>query len=350
MSARTFDAIVIGDGIIGLASALAVARSGASCAIVGRTVAGAASAASAGLLAPSIGSANEWFRNFMVASRDRYPTWVRWLTERTGRDITLNRLGIIDLSASTAPTAEVLDASTLRSLDPSIGHEGPAVLFRNDGYVDNVQLLAALRIAANAEPAIATVTDQVLRIDPQQVSCTVITQEGLRLDAAVAVVAAGAWSPSIGGIPRAIPVEPVRGQMLQLDGCPLRHAVSLESAYLVPRGGFTLVGSTLERVGFEATTTSAAIEMLHQAAAAAIPALSTARVHGAWAGLRPMTPDGMPLIGRDPDRTSVVYACGHGKNGILLAPITAECVAALVTGAPAEFDLAGVGFERFDHQ
>jgi len=347
MSSRTADAIVIGDGIIGLTSALALAESGASCVVVGRTTTGAASAASAGLLAPSIGSANDAFRSLMLASRDRYPAWVKWLTDRTGRAITLNRLGIIDVSGAVSPTAERLDRSSLHSLEPAIAHEGPAVLFRDDGYVDNVQLLAALRIAARAEARIAMLDDRVVGIDAQRTTCTVDTQERHRLDGAVAIVAAGAWSSTILGIPRPVPVEPVRGQMLQLEGCPLRHAVSLDNAYLVPRGDYTLVGSTLERVGFENATTSAALETLRRTAGSAIPALATASVHSAWAGLRPMTPDGMPLIGRDPARESVVYACGHGKNGILLAPITGECVAALVTGTPMEFDLDHLGIERF---
>src|SRR5207245_9470620 len=93
------DALIIGDGVIALASALAIARSGGSCRILGRSVTGAASSASAGLLAPSIGSAGPEFRSFMIAARDLYPGWVHWLAERTGIEVTLNRLGIIAFDA-----------------------------------------------------------------------------------------------------------------------------------------------------------------------------------------------------------------------------------------------------------
>jgi glycine oxidase len=135
--------------------------------------------------------------------------------------------------------------------------------------------------------------------------------------------------------------------MLQLEGCPIRHALSCEDAYLVPRGDRTLVGSTIEHVGFATATTAAALETLRRAASAVVPGLATAQLHSAWAGLRPVTPDGRPIIGRDPDLPSVIYALGHGKNGVLLAPITAECVTSLVAGGTPPIDIECYGVERF---
>jgi glycine oxidase len=135
--------------------------------------------------------------------------------------------------------------------------------------------------------------------------------------------------------------------MLQLRGSPLSHAVSSSDAYLVPRGDTTLVGSTLERVGFDSTTTTSALERLHAAATAVVPSLADAAVERSWAGLRPMTRDALPIIARDPDLPSVVYACGHGKNGILLAPLTAECVAAIVANGAPPFDLTPFDMQRF---
>jgi glycine/D-amino acid oxidase-like deaminating enzyme len=350
-SESTAEVLVIGDGVIGLATAIAIARAGGSCRLIGRTVPGAASAASAGLLAPSIGNPDDEFRAFMRASRDRYPDWVRWLSERTGVEVTLNRAGIIetgsDLTEADDPDAERLDADALHALEPSLGNGNKAILHHEDGYVDNVRLLAALREAARCEWAIEVVEGRVAGLEPGLEGCRAITEDGRVQRGRTVVLAAGAWSALIAGAPRPIPVEPVRGQLVQLRGCPLSHVVSSPDAYLVPRGESTLVGSTLERVGFDSTTTATALDRLRAAAAAAVPSLARAPMEKGWAGLRPMTPDGLPVIGRDPDLPSVVYACGHGKNGILLAPITAECVAAIVGGSAPPLDVARFGVQRF---
>jgi glycine oxidase len=346
------DALVLGDGIIGLASAIAIARSGGTCRILGRTVPGAASAASAGLLAPSIGVADPAVRSFMVTSRNRYPNWIHWLAERTGIEVTLNRLGIIEIEATQGASdasslnADHLTVEELRALEPSLASSA-ATLHREDGYVDNVRLLAALREAVRCEWSIEVVEGRAALLRPSAAECIVTTEDGRTQRGKTVVIAAGAWTALIAGLPRPIPVEPVRGQMLQLCGSPLTHAVSLPDAYLVPRGESTLVGSTLERVGFDVTTTASALGHLRHAASAALPGLASAEVQNSWAGLRPMSPDGLPLIGRDPEFASLVYACGHGKNGILLAPLTAECTAALAAGERPPMDLTSFSVERF---
>lgn len=350
-TARGADVLVIGDGVIGLATALAVARAGGSCRILGRTVPGAASIASAGLLAPSIGSASESFRAFMRASRDLYPSWVRWLAERTGIEVTLDRSGIIELGGAVAnpgtSSAERLESRVLRELEPSLGATAGALMYPEDGFVDNVRLVAALREALRCEWSIDVGEGRVAAIEPGIQGCRVTTEDGRKQHGTTVVLAAGAWSALIAGAPRPVPVEPVRGQMLQMAGSPLAHAVSTADAYLVPRGDSIIVGSTLERVGFDSTTTISALEHLRVAAAAAVPSLASAKVERSWAGLRPMTPDGMPVIGRDPDLPSVLYACGHGKNGILLAPITADCVAAIAVGAEPPADISPFDVRRF---
>jgi glycine/D-amino acid oxidase-like deaminating enzyme len=347
----TADVLVIGDGVIGLATAIAIARAGGSCRVLGRTTPGAASPASAGLLAPSIGDAEPGFRSFMSASRDRYPAWLHWLAERTGIEVTLDRSGIIaldtDKNTSLRAGIERLDTEALEKLEPALASHAGAVLHCDDGYVDNVRLLDALREAARCEWSIDVVDGRVAAIQPGIDSCVATMEDGRTQHGRAVVLAAGAWIALLVGAPRPVPVEPVRGQMLRLQGSPLSHAVSAGDAYLVPRGGSTLVGSTLERVGFDSTTTPAALERLRVAAVAAAPSLGDASVQGAWAGLRPMTPDARPIIGRDPDLPSVFYACGHGKNGILLAPITAECVAALIAGSPPPLDVSAFDIQRF---
>jgi len=347
----TADVLVIGDGVIGLATAIAIARAGGSCRVLGRNTPGAASAASAGLLAPSIGNAEPEFRSFMSASRDRYPAWLHWLAQRTGIEVTLDRSGIIEVgpekSASAVAGIERLDAAALEKLEPALTSYSSGVLYHDDGYVDNVSLLAALREAVRCEWSIDVVEGRVAAIQPGIDSCDATMEDGRTQHGRAVVLAAGAWIALLVGAPRPVPVEPVRGQMLRLQGAPLLHAVSADDAYLVPRGESTLVGSTLERVGFDCTTTASALERLRLAAIAAVPSLRNAPVESTWAGLRPMTPDARPIIARDPDLPSVFYACGHGKNGILLAPITAECVASLLAGSPPPVDISSFDIQRF---
>jgi glycine/D-amino acid oxidase-like deaminating enzyme len=350
-SKSTADVLIVGDGVIGLATAIAIARAGGSCRILGRTTPGAASAASAGLLAPSIGDAEPGFRAFMSESRDRYPSWLYWLAQRTGIEVPLDRSGIIALEPqeSTRPRerTERLDVTALKKLEPALASQSGAVLYHDDGYVDNVRLLVALREAARCEWSIDVVEGRVAAIQAGVDSCTATMEDGRSQRGRAVVLAGGAWIPLLVGTPRPLPVEPVRGQMLRLQGSPLSHAVSADDAYLVPRGESTLVGSTLERVGFDSATTPAALDRLRLAAVAAVPSLRDAPVESAWAGLRPMTPDARPIIGQDPDLPTVIYACGHGKNGILLAPITAECVSSLVAGGRPPLDISSFDIQRF---
>jgi glycine oxidase len=205
-----------------------------------------------------------------------------------------------------------------------------------------------MRETARCEWAIDVIHARAARVVCGRDGCSIVTEDGREHVGGAVVVAAGAWSPLVDGLPRALHVEPVRGQMLRLHGTPLRHAVSGPDAYVVPRGDSTLVGSTLERVGFDSTTTPSSLARLRAAAVALCPTLAEGGVVDAWAGLRPMTPDGLPLIGQDPEYPWLVYACGHGKNGILLAPLTGECVAALVAGSVPPVDLAPFSVSRFE--
>jgi glycine oxidase len=140
----------------------------------------------------------------------------------------------------------------------------------------------------------------------------------------------------------------MRGQMLALAAAPLTHVVYGPHGYLVPRGGtHTLAGSTMERSGFDASTTDQAIAEIRTMANTLCPSLATAPTAAVWAGLRPVTPDFLPIIGHDPDYPSLLYACGHSRNGVLLAPLTADCVAALAVGEPSPFSLSSFTVDRF---
>jgi glycine oxidase len=164
------------------------------------------------------------------------------------------------------------------------------------------------------------------------------------------VLAAGAWVNGIAGLPRLLPIEPYRGQMFSVaatGAAVLRHVVYGPDAYLVPRGDRVLVGATMERAGFDADTTDEALASIRSGAAAFWPVVSTATTTAKWAGLRPVTPDLLPILGRDPDHPSLIYACGHSRNGILMAPLTGDCVVALVTGDAPPADLSAFGVARF---
>jgi glycine oxidase len=156
------------------------------------------------------------------------------------------------------------------------------------------------------------------------------------------VLAAGAWTPLIAGVGSAISsIQPLRGQMLALEAAPLRHVVCGSSGYLLPRtDGCTVAGGTTEHAGFESVTTQEGLDSIRERAAMLCPELAEAPVHSSWAGLRPATPDLLPIIGADPERPRVIYACGHSRNGILLAPLTAQVVADLIAGKTARHDVS----------
>jgi glycine/D-amino acid oxidase-like deaminating enzyme len=136
--------------------------------------------------------------------------------------------------------------------------------------------------------------------------------------------------------------------MVALDGAPLAHVVYGPRGYVVPRGGESLVGSTMERVGFHPGTTPAGMAAIAAAAAEISPALASLPLSDHWSGLRPVTPDLLPIIGPDPDAPNLLYACGHARNGVLLAPLTGDCVAALAAGAKPAHDLSPFAVTRFD--
>ena len=352
MTSRTADSVIIGHGVIGLSTAYELARAGLSCCLVGAQHEGAASGAAAGLLAPSIGQLSGSVAAFFDASLDLYPALVDTLREFDPELVLLT--GLVEVSTSesgerTLPSgATRLSPADLAALEPSVDATFGGVLHTRDGAVDNVRLVAALRRAVGGEAKVRHISsDPVTRIDVDTDRATVTLESGARLSAANIVLAAGAWPGLIAGLPRALPVSPLKGQMLAVASRALRHPVMGDDVYLVPRGDEIAIGATVEDAGFDVSTTPDAIESLRRAAVRLVPSLAQAGVSRRWAGLRPATPDRLPIIGPDPERPRLIYACGHTKNGILLAPATARAVAALAGGAPAAWDLAPFSINRF---
>ena len=176
----------------------------------------------------------------------------------------------------------------------------------------------------------------------------VIARDG-RYAAPDVVVAAGAWSAMIDGVPRPVAVAPVRGQMAALPwpAGARRAIVYGHGCYLVARGDEAIAGSTMEYVGFRADVSAAGLARVVAGATALCPAFTSASVRRTWAGLRPVTPDGLPIIGAEPRLPGLWYATGHGRNGILLAGITGAIIRQLLTGEPPEEELAAFDPARF---
>jgi glycine oxidase len=163
------------------------------------------------------------------------------------------------------------------------------------------------------------------------------------------VLAAGAWSGRIAGLPRPLSVEPIRGEMAALPWPPDVERAILYSrdCYLVARDGEAVVGSTMEYAGFDASVTSAGLARIMAGAALLAPGLAELEVRRTWAGLRPSTPDGLPILGAEPRLRGLWYATGHGRNGILLAGISALLLRLMLTGQRPTEDLTALRPDRF---
>ena len=338
----TADVLVLGGGIAGLTVALEAARRDLSVILLDTPRPGAASRAAAGMLAPSVEDVPAQMLGAAIAARDHYPSYLSALHDQTGIEVPLDRGGILQLATESdaeslrrraSASAEWLDSAALAAREPALGGHYGALLHPLDGVVDNLVLMDALERAVATTPAIKRVTAEVLSIDADQPSALTPTRG--RFFATRLVLCAGAWAGRIPGLPRRIPVRPVRGQLLRLAQAPVRHVTYGGGGYLVPRGDTILIGATSEEAGFENETSLGGLSALRGIATRAIPALANALVVDHWAGLRPMSLDTHPILGADPESPALVYACGYSRNGILFAPWAAAQLADVLVGAPA---------------
>jgi glycine oxidase len=349
---KTWDAIVVGGGIIGLSLALSLRRHGAQVLMVERGEPGReASHAAAGMLADLDPHTPEQLRPLAVASARLYPEFVHDVQDESGSHVDLRDDGTLyfpDPNASLgAIAAEMTDGEKLKSIEPSLSYTGVAVLLK-ERSVDPRALVAAMVKAARhrgIEMASGSAATELL---VHSGSVFGVKTAKTEFDAPVVVNCAGAWAADFG--PGHPPTKPVKGQMLSLIPSRrslLRHVVRAPGVYLVPRSdGRILVGSTLEDVGFDKRVHPDTIQLLHQRAAELAPELGQARMLEAWAGLRPGTPDGLPILGRG-EVEGYFLATGHYRDGILMAPITAALMTQLIRGVQPEFDLAAFAPARF---
>ncbi len=233
-------------------------------------------------------------------------------------------------------------------IEPALAPQDSPALFLKERSVDPRALTAAaLKTAKNRDVDFSS-GDAVTAVNLSDSQVTGVTTTKTSFLAAKVVNCAGAWSGTLG--PLALPTRPVKGQMLCLampSRTLLKHVIRSTNAYLIPRSdGRLLVGATIEEAGFDKRTDPPTIKRLHQAALDLIPKLADARILEDWAGLRPGTPDALPILGAT--LTPGYYvATGHFRDGILLAPITAHVMAGVIEGRTPEYDLTAFSPSRF---
>lgn len=326
--------------------------------LVGEHRKGEASSAAAGMLAPSVEKAEGPARDFAIAARDIYPAYLEELADRVGIRVPLNRLGVLQvaltergvrgLQKTASPKSRWIDRQELAHLEPTLGHAIGAVMNPDDGSVDNVILTAALNQLADLLPRVTRRTGAVTTLEAANGRVRAVLADGSSIEAARMVLAPGAWGSQIDGAAALKYVTPLRGQLVSYPGIGLRHVTYGPRGYVVPRGVTeTIAGSTMENAGFDAVTTPEGLAKVQSAAEEIAPALGVAPPTFSWAGLRPVTPDMLPLLGPDADHSEIIYACGHSRNGILLAALTGKTVARLVLNQPADHDLSQFRPDRF---
>ena len=337
--------IIIGAGIIGCAVARELAARGVACTVIDdRPIGGGATQASAGMLAPYV-EAHEHgpLLDLAVRSLDLYDDWIAAVRRESDVDVEYRRIGTLEVALDPMHAAELrrhaapagvvtewLDPEAAKAAYPALGTVAGALMTRTHGYVAAAQLATALARAAERQGT-TFCRASVQRIDRQGSTVHVTTTHG-DYDARTIVVAAGAWANAIEGLWMP-PVRPVRGQLLHLgwQGPVLSTIIWGPECYIVPRtDGTLLVGATVEDVGFDERATAAGVRDLLDAACDLLPEGSGATFLEARAGLRPATPDKLPVLGSDRDAPGIIHASGHYRNGVLLAPITARLIGDLI--------------------
>ena len=362
----SYDAVVVGGGIIGGAVAFRLAQDKLRVAVLDAQAPGReASWAAAGMLSPAPDCPEAIpLVPFGRASLALYPEFIAELEELTGRQIGYRREGTIEVLFSPSAERELstlialhrglglatepLAVEEARKMEPALGREArAAALLPEEASVDNRSLTGAVLAAAGAMGVEILANTRVTRVLSEGGRCTGVVAEGGTIAAAQVIVAAGAFCGRIEGFAPAAATRPIRGQMVALSSgaARLRRVLRSDRGYVVPRDDATpqrlVAGSTLEDAGFDKRVTPGGLERIFSAVQELAPGLGAAEVVETWCGLRPDTPDHLPLLGPGL-LDGLIYATGHYRNGILLAPITAKLVREWVTERRVSLD-----WERF---
>jgi len=368
--------VVIGGGVIGCLTALCLSRLGASPIVLEKGRSGRESSwAGAGILCPI----HPWlypdsFTRLIDDSLARYPALNELLLEMTGIEIEWRRSGLLiplfaddrihhrdDAQAWSARfgwRVQELDRSEARACEAALSPDlDGALLWPDVGQVRNPRLLAAVRkalevagVPVREQAEVVGVECDGLVEDGRGAVTGVRLADGTRVAADAVLLAAGSWSGELAEqIGLSLPVEPVKGQIVLLRDEPglLKHIIKHDDAYLVPRDdGHILVGASMERVGFQRGTSDDVVNRLLQAAYRIAPGLKCADIVQQWMGFRPGTPDGMPYLGPVERYPGLWVATGHYRNGVALAPGTAELMSRWILGEAPALDLSDFRVER----
>jgi glycine oxidase len=356
---KKFDVAVAGGGVIGGAIALEVSRAGMRVGVFDRQQPGQeASWASAGILSPAPESPA------MIAmvplgkmSLALYPKFVVQVEEISGMNTGFRSKGtlealfsgdakaelstIIALHHGLGLKAEPLRAADARKLEPALSEDVEAAVLRPDERsVDNRILTSAVLEAARRSGAEIFADNGVKAIWREGQRCAGLILQNEKVEATWTIIAAGCFSATIDGIAAYAPLRPAKGQMVALraEDVEIERVLWGEHIYLVPRNdGRILAGATVEYAGFDKRTTAGGIEKILSAAIELAPGLANARIEETWAGLRPDTPDHLPILGPT-DMDGLLMATGHFRSGILLTPITARLIREWITEQSVSVD------------
>ncbi|HET9365060.1 MAG TPA: glycine oxidase ThiO [Candidatus Angelobacter sp.] len=344
---NSWDVIIVGAGIIGVSLALELRERGATVLVLDKAEPGSeASSAAAGILAAGGFETPPALGPLALESARMFPEYVRKLEALSGVKTDFRQHGTIVFQDSASTTSEQyrkLGSDDLRRLEPSLHNPGHQAFFVQEDTVDPRLLMQAALAAAQKSGLEIRGNTEVLEI--RSVGSIVeveIAGATSPIRGKAAVNCQGAWAGA--------PVKPRKGQMLYVRPEKknlLQHVIHAPEVYIVPRSsGKILIGATVEDVGFDKTVAPSTIQQLLSAAARYLPELELSPIVESWAGLRPGTPDDLPILGST-DAPNVFAATGHFRNGILLAPITAKIMADVVTGKKPSLDISPFAASRF---
>ena len=352
---KHFDVVIVGGGVIGLSLALRLARRGARVSVVDNKLPGQATHAAAGMLAPlSESSGDGPMLDIGLASLEKYPDFVEQVADFAKSPLRIEGNGLLRIAQNEDEAKhlkaafqrrshqslpqELLTPEDLREAEPLLSPTVTlAVRSPAERHIHPRLLLAALWKAAQNLGVEIFLDETLTSIVHEDGVIQAVRTESRTLSCGRFVICGGAWSGAIAMLlPRAaLAVAPLKGQIAALEASgasPLRHTIYAHSRYLVPRdSGEIVIGATEEpEAGFDAATYPYAISRLRLDAEALVPALSGLPLSSAWSGLRPASADGLPILGRLPHWDNAYTATGHGRNGILLAPQTADLLTACI--------------------
>ncbi len=348
---KNWDVIVIGGGIIGLSLSIELRRKGATVLVVERGEPGReASYAAGGMLVDCMLETPAALQPLATASARMYPEFAHELQLDSGKNVDLRDQGTIlfPSPAHISQPAWTALPAPLAELEPALADFNQPAFYLQERSVDPRALAVAALQAAKHRGVDISSGEDVTAVNLADDRASGVVTKKTSFHGPKVVNCAGAWSGQIA--PHAFPTRPVKGQMLCLASPSrtlLKHVIRAPEVYLIPRSdGRILVGTTVEEAGFDKRTDVTTIQRLHHAAVAMVPELRNAKILEDWAGLRPGTPDALPILGATPTPGYYV-ATGHFRDGILLAPITAQVMAEVIMGINCNYDLKPFSPARF---